>query len=246
MLRRSFNSLSKINAPTVLSAFTDAPDPIYGTGVDGNAVLNGSSTVLTMAPVSSVYQMTQDLYLNNLTISAGVRLQPNGYRIFVKNTLTFAGANATIGFTSGYSTSGSIAQGGAVLTAVSNSLGGSALNGVVALPAVAPLEALGGVKFYKIPHQAIRGYSVTASSLTPTFLRGGSGGLGQTGGGIVIVAARYISGPASGNGYFKAPATAPAGGGVILIVSTGTALPSTVLTDVTGQNPGTVNYMQLV
>jgi hypothetical protein len=245
-MRRPFNSISRMNAPNPLAAFLDAADPIYGTGVDGNAILDGTSTVLGMAPSSSVYQATQDLYFENLTIHSGVRLQPNGYRIFVKNLLSFSGNNATIGFNTGFATAGSIAQGGAILTAVTNSLGGSALNGVTAIVSVPPTAALGGAKYYSIPHNAVKGYAVTASSTTPAFLRGGSGGLGQAGGGIVILAARHISGPASGNAYIKAPATAPAGGGVVLIVSSAVSLPSNVLTDVTGQNPGTVNYMQLV
>lgn len=87
---------------------------------------------------------------------------------------------------------------------------------------------------------------MSASNTTPTFLRGGAGGLAQPGGGVVIIAARYITGPTSGTAYIKAPATAPAGGGVILIVSSAASLPASVSTDVTGQNPGTVNYMQLV
>jgi hypothetical protein len=62
-----------------------------------------------MTPSSSVYSMTSDLYFNNLTINEGVRLAPNGYRIFVKNILTLNN-NSIIGFTTGYSTAGSIAQ----------------------------------------------------------------------------------------------------------------------------------------
>jgi hypothetical protein len=239
------SGISRLNVPGSLSSFLDSPDSIYGTGVDGDVVLDGTSTVLGMVPVANVYSMTSDLYLDDLSISDGVRLAPNGYRIFVKNNLSM-GNNSVIGFTTGFSTAGSIAQGGAIATAVSNSLGGSGLNGGTSLVSVAPLESLGGAKFYKIPHQAVRGYSIAASSATPTFLRGGSGGLAQVGGGIVILAARYISGPATGNGYIKAPATIPAGGGVILIVSSAAALPENILTDVTGQNPGTVNYMQLV
>lgn len=127
-------------------------------------------------------------------------------------------------------------------TAVLNSLGGSSLTQT----ATAPIAGLGGSKYYQIPHQAIRGYSVSASNTTPQFLRGGAGGLGQVGGGVIILAARYISGPATGTAFIKAPGIAPAGGGVILIVSSASSLPNNVSTDVTGQNSGTVNYMQLV
>jgi hypothetical protein len=97
-----------------------------------------------------------------------------------------------------------------------------------------------------VPHQAVRGWAATASSPTPVFLRGGAGGSGQAGGGVVIIAARYLTGPSSGTASIQAPATAPAGGGVILIISTHSALPVTISTNVTGQNAGTVNYMQLV
>jgi len=155
--------------------------------------------------------------------------------------LKFMGTNSTIGFTTGYSTAGSIAQGGAAATAVTHSLGGSATG----FTATAPTEAMGGSNYFKVPAQAITGYSITASG-GPTFLRGGAGGTAQAGGGIVIIAARYISGPTSGTAYIKAPGTAPAGGGVILIVSSAAALASGITTDVTGQNPGTVYYMSQV
>lgn len=99
----------RYGAPSAMASFIDAADPVFGTGTDGDATLDGSSTVLGMVPASNVYSMTSDLYFNNLTINAGVRLSPNGYRIFVKNILTLNN-NSIIGFTTGYSTAGSIAQ----------------------------------------------------------------------------------------------------------------------------------------
>jgi len=221
--------------------FNESVDTVYGTGADGDATLDGTTTVLSMAPSSSVYSMTTDLYFNDLTLGNGVRLAPNGYRIFVKGTLRF-GTSSIVGFTTGYATSGSIMQGGAATTSVTHSLGG---NATATYTATAPTTALGGADYFKQPLQAINGYSITASG-GPTFLRGGAGSTGQAGGGVVILAARYISGPSSGTGYIKAPATAPAGGGVILIVSSASALPGTVSTDVTGANAGTVNYIQQV
>ena len=233
-----------MNAPDPLAAFLDAADPIYGTGVDGSVTLDGSTTILGMAPSSSKYTMTSDLYFHNLTLNTDIHLQTNGYRLFVKNQLNMANGSR-IGFTTGFATAGSIAQGGAVLGAVTNSLGGAGLNVATAVTATAPTAALGGAKYYTIPHQAIRGWAATASTTTPTFVRGGAGGLGQAGGGVVIIAARYIT-VTSGTAVISAPATAPAGGGVVLIVSSHSALPAGLSTDVTGQNPGTVNYMQLV
>jgi hypothetical protein len=238
------SGIVRVNAPdTSLSGFLDSPDPIYGTGMDGDRVLDGTSTVLGMEPSSSVYSMTRDMYFNNLIINAGVRLAPNGYRIFVKNILTLNN-NSIIGFLSGYATAGSISQGGSLLSSVTNSLGGSAL---ATYTAIAPLASVGGVDYYKIPHQAIRGYSITAASGSVNFLRGGAGALGELGGGIVILSARYINCNAtSQNAVISAKAISPAGGGVVLIVSSAASLPANVSTDVTGANPGTVNYMQLV
>lgn len=223
-----------------MAAFLDAADPIYGTGVDGNVVLDGTTTILGMEPSSNVYTMTADVYFHNLTINGSVHLQPNGYRIFVKNILTMHNSSR-IGFTTGFATIGSIGAGGAIDTAVEHGLGGASATRTV----TTPIDELGGANYYKIPHQAIRGWAVSASFTTPTFLSGGAGGIGQAGGGVVILAARYIS-IGSGTATISAPATAPAGGGVVLIVSSHSALPVSLSTDVTGENPGTVNYMQLV
>ena len=221
--------------------YNETPDMVYGSGSDGDATLDGTTTILGMAPSASVYSMTRDMFFNDLTINASCRLAPNGYRLFVKGTLRFAGTNATVGYTTGYSTAGSIAQGGAAATAVTHSLGGSATG----YTATAPTDAMGGSNYFRQPMQAISGYSVTASG-SPTFLRGGAGGSGQAGGGVVIVAARYISGPSSGTAYIKAPGTAPAGGGVIIVVSSNSSLPSGISTDVTGQNAGTYIYITQV
>jgi hypothetical protein len=243
-MARRFTSIQRMNVPNPMAQFLDAPDPIYGTGVDGNAVLDGSTTILGMAPSSSRYTMTSDLYFHDLTLNTNIHLQTNGFRLFVKNQLNMANGSR-IGFTTGFATAGSIDQGGAILGAVTNSLGGAGLNVATVVTATTPIAELGGAKYYTIPHQAIRGWAATASSTTPTFIRGGAGGLGQAGGGVVIIAARYIT-VTSGTAVISAPATAPAGGGVILIVSSHSSLPSGLTTDVTGQNPGTVNYMQLV
>jgi hypothetical protein len=243
-MSKRFIGIQRMNAPDPMAAFLDAADPIYGTGVDGSVVLDGSTTILGMAPASSKYTMTSDLYFHNLTINTNIHLQTSGYRLFVKNQLNMANGSR-IGFTAGFATSGSIAQGGGLLEAVTNSLGGAGLNVATAVTATAPTAALGGAKYYTIPHQAIKGWAATASTTTPTFVKGGAGGLGELGGGVVIIAARHIT-VTSGTAVISAPATAPAGGGVILIVSSHSALPGGLTTDVTGQNPGTVNYMQLV
>lgn len=232
-----------------LAQFLDSPDAIYGTGIDDSVIFDGTSTVLTLAPSSSVYSMTRDIYCYNMTINDNVRIAPNGYRIFVKNLLTLGNASI-IGWTGGYSTDGSIKQGAAAQTSVTHSLGGSGA-GSGAGTATAPTAASGGSNYYKQPIQAIKGYSLTGGSTTPTYLRGGAGGSTGVGGGIIICAARYISCSATTtNAKFSAPGGASGGGGgVVLIVSSEVSLPFNVSVDISGDGgaaSGTYNFMQLV
>lgn len=237
------STTSKANSN--LTGFLDAPDPVYGSAADGTQTLDGTTTILSMAPSSSVYTATRDLFFYNLTLSDSVRLNPGGYRIFVQNILTL-GNGSVIGYTTGFSTAGSIQQGGATATAVTHSLGGSSATQT----ATAPTAATGGTNYYYQPFQAIRGYSITGSSTTPTFLRGGAGGASGAGGGVLILAARYIS-LSSGTATVGAPGTAGSGGGgggVVIIISSAATLLSGVSTDVTGGtgcNAGTSIYSQV-
>ncbi len=65
---------------------------VFGDGSDGDIVLDGSASFGMMSgPSSNVYVLTRELYANNLTINSGVTLKPDGYRIFVKNTINGAG-----------------------------------------------------------------------------------------------------------------------------------------------------------
>jgi len=215
-----------------LASFLNLPDPLYGTGADGDVTISADTT------------LTSDKNYKNLTLGA-FTLNPGGYRIFVQNVLTLA-SGSKIGFTTGFTTAGSIAQGGAVNTAVTHSLGGSS----GAQTATVPTAALGGSLYYQQPLQAFRGYAVTAATTTPTFLRGGAGGASGAGGGVVIISARYIT-VSSGTATFAAPGTSGSGGGgggVILITSSAATLNAGVTTDVTGgtsASAGTVNYMQV-
>lgn len=65
-----------------------ANDEVYGHGGDGDVVITSNTTI------------TSDAFYNNLTVNAGVMLHTNGYRVFVKNTLTLNG-NIGIGALSG-------------------------------------------------------------------------------------------------------------------------------------------------
>jgi hypothetical protein len=266
-------AIARYPAANTLAGFLDSADSVYGTGMDGNAVLfstAGSSTYsgagsdlgTNTTPTSvtdtfnstsfsvTKYTMQRDYYFNNLTLNSSVRIDTNGYRLFVKNILTL-NAVSYIGFNTGFSGTGSVYGGGAANTSVTHSLGGSA---TATYTATAPTAVTGGSNYYKQAKQAVNGYSITASGGGPTWLRGGAGSTNQAGGGVVIVAARYIvTGDPTGfvtypsqPPAFRAPGTSPAGGGVVLIITSTASLTSPITTDVTGANAGTVNIIQVI
>jgi hypothetical protein len=69
----------------------------FGDGSDGDATLDGTNTYSWATKVGSVYTLTQDVYLNNLTITgATTKLECHGYRIYVRGTLDVQHANARI------------------------------------------------------------------------------------------------------------------------------------------------------
>lgn len=79
--------MERINKPIIQRVGNDA---IYGNGLDGDATVNSDVTI------------TSDMYYNNLTITGTGFLRTNGYRVFVKNTLTInSGGQIGIGPTSG-------------------------------------------------------------------------------------------------------------------------------------------------
>lgn len=235
--------ISKYPAANAFASFVDAPDPVYGAGSDGTVTISTNTT------------LTSDKYYYNLEIAANTNLITGGYRVFVKNLLTLHNGSL-IGFTTGSNANGSIAGGGIVGGAVTNSLGGnSATQG-----ATAPTTANGGTGdkttqsgYWYQPTQSSKGYVVTASQTTPLFLRGGAGGASGSGGGVVILNARYITCDANTvNASISAPGTAGSGGGgggVVIITSAQVSLPANVSTNVaggTGCQNGTVIYSQLV
>ncbi len=49
-------------------------DVIFGEGVDGSATFDGTTTVLSLVPSSSVYKLVKDIYCTNLVVNSGVTL----------------------------------------------------------------------------------------------------------------------------------------------------------------------------
>lgn len=241
-----FDSSSSLEDETLaLINNLDVANALFGSAADGNVELDGSSSALGMSPSSNIYTMNRDIFCYNLTINSGVHLKTAGYRLFVRNTLTLS-SNSRVGYTAGFTTPGSIAQGGAAAEAVTHSLGGS----TSFRTATEPSSSEGGSNYYRQPLNAARGYAITAGVLSPTFLRGGAGGQSGAGGGVVIVAARYIV-VDSGTAYFSAPGdpgSGGGGGGVIIVISSNDVLNTSITTDVsggTGGASGNVIYCQV-
>ena len=90
--------------------------PIYGDGSDGNVTISSNTS------------LTADKFYNNLTLDSSFTLNPDGYRIFVKGTLTINGTiarNGNIGGNGG--ANDEYGTGGSALT--TNTLGGSGVGG---------------------------------------------------------------------------------------------------------------------
>ncbi len=98
------------NAPTVIN--------IFGDGSDGNVTISSNTS------------LTQDMYYSNLTINNGVVLNPNGYKIHVKLTLTQVGTGkiARTGNSAGTGNSGGSANNGSGNNSVSGGSGASGLS----------------------------------------------------------------------------------------------------------------------
>lgn len=209
---------------------------IFGNGADGSATIAANTT------------LTRDTYYRDLTVGAGVTLNPGGFRIFVSGTLTLqngarisrGGTDATLsaptGLTAGTlggsapGASHSLCAGGTVL----NSLGGvggvgGASPGMLCPggAATAPVASVGGPQAFDAALQAISG-----RTLDGVIVSGGSGGGGGStssdnggaGGGVVVIAARsvVVTGTAviSADGGANSGDGGGGGGGVAVVVST--------------------------
>ena len=98
-------------------------DPVFGTGHDGNLTYDGSTTILGMAPSSSVYTLTRSITGANITINNGVTIKLAGYQLVASGTLTNNGtiqANGNPGVTS---------TGGAAVAAGWYGIGTAGVNG---------------------------------------------------------------------------------------------------------------------
>jgi len=203
------------------------PDPIYGSGKDGNYT------------ASSSFSLSRDMYWNNLKILDGIHIDTNGYRVFVRNNLVLFGneyqsASTSIGLINGSIDSGNIFGGS--LTSASNSLGGnSASYSVFSIDSV-----FGSASYFYRPEYAIDGYILNAYQQEPLGINGGAGDGENPGGGVVILSARRVSGNGSiyANGFHNGDFYSTGGGTIIYCSSK--SVPGGINLNISGYEDGSI------
>jgi hypothetical protein len=207
------------------ASVTFIPDPIYGSGKDGNYT------------ASANISLTRDMYYNNLTINNGIHVNTAGYKVFVRNILLLDGstsqdANTSLGLKNGSNVTGSLGRG--YNGSVTNGLGGNSASYSVSSPSA----VFGGANYFDRPEYAIEGYVLNANQQTPLPLNGGSGDLTHPGGGVVVVSARRVSGKGTiyADGYYGGSSYLT-GGGVIIYCSN-KIKPSAINLNVSGYASG--------
>jgi len=83
------NSLTWDGSVLSVNGSTIAGNDVFGSGVDGAFVLDGTNTYATYFSKSgSVYTLLKDLYATTISITTASSIKANGYRIHAKTSLT--------------------------------------------------------------------------------------------------------------------------------------------------------------
>jgi len=134
----------------------------FGDGSDGDVTISGATT------------LTADMYYETLTIATGQELKPNGFKIFVRDTLTFEGT----GKISAYGGAGQVGQAVPGLATA-----GTQANTAGTLPSSATAGAGGKGGENGGSGIATAGATGLASTKAIVSANGSAGGAGGTGGG---------------------------------------------------------------
>lgn len=135
---------------------------IYGSGVDGDVTISINTTLV------------RDMYYNNLTVNLGVVLNTNGYKVYVKGTLTNNGTIGTAGNNGANGTSSAAPGGGGAATQITAAI--NTTNGEIFING-GPAGNAGGAG------TTTNGASSAAIAAASIYLGGlgGRGGLGGSG-----------------------------------------------------------------
>jgi hypothetical protein len=216
--------LSGLISPTT-DAYSARLNKLFGLGQDGSIVY-----------ASGVTHLTRDFYFTNLTVNSGATLFTNGFKIFVKETLT---NNGTIGMPSGTSQTTSV-MAGTVVTRNDGNISYNSANAVGGSITVSQItnfdELIAGSRAVGAELQQIFAGAVgatgaagnpgSAGTANPggadtgggstagnpgtagTAGTGGTGGAGGQGGGMVLILAKVVT----GSGTFVSEGTVGAAG----------------------------------
>lgn len=181
-------------------------DKIFGNGSDGNVTISANTS------------LSRDMYYNTLTVNSGITLFTNGFKIFVKETLT---NNGTIGMPTATAQSTTV-MAGSVMTRIDGTAGyisGDAISGTLTLAEVRNMDSLiEGIMQKGANRRAWFAGAAGAAGTSGTANAGGgsganagtagTGGSAGLGGGMVVVLAKSIS----GSGTFVSEGTAGTSG----------------------------------
>lgn len=150
--------LEKFGSPAKVQRLGN--DSVYGSGSDGTVVIAANTS------------LTRDMYYTDLTINSGKHLNTNGFKVFVKGTLTL---NGSIGMksTDATVTSGTTLSGHTTAnTAVTYSIGGATnTNGATQVPS----------SLLNILENTVNGTYIDSSSNVRVLVGGAGGPHGQDG-----------------------------------------------------------------
>lgn len=105
-------SLLSATAPVLYNSSTGVISitPFSGDGSDGTVTLDGSTSFAAFSSLAAnIYTLSRDVFFDTLTINTGVTLNPNGYAVFCKNTISGAGKISSNGGGGGNGVQGGIA-----------------------------------------------------------------------------------------------------------------------------------------
>lgn len=180
--------IEKYNSPVKVQRIGN--DSVYGTGADGNVT------------IASNISLSRDMYYNNLTVNSGSHLNTNGYKVFIKGTLTI---NGSIGVDSGVAVSDATLKGTSnIASNTSASIGGNAA-GVTYTASQAPSYLVSAIE-----NVISGGYVNTSGVFNP--ISGGAGGENGVAG-TVTPATAGSGATAGGSGALNRNALAPGGPG---------------------------------
>jgi hypothetical protein len=114
-----------VNSAANALEFVTAGGPWYGDGSDGDVALDGTNTFSWATKNGGTYALNRPVYANNIVVSNGAVINPNGYHLYVRGTLT--------GALKVYSNGGNGGNGGLYNT---GGTAGTAAHGAGSLPAV--------------------------------------------------------------------------------------------------------------